>query len=118
MRKSHLKENLSEETLRKMSNSHIGLSHTDETKERIRLTMLNREFTDEWKAKISVSKQISVYCPQLNEVFSSGKDAENKYKSYGVNRTKISACLHGDRKSSGRHPISGEPLTWEKFLKE
>lgn len=118
MRKSHLKENLSEETLQKMSDSHTGFRHTDETKEKIRLAMQNREFSDEWKFKISESKQISVYCPQLDEVFLSGKEAENKYKSYGVNRSKISACLHGDRKSSGRHPITGEPLTWEKFLKE
>lgn len=118
MRKSHLKENLSEETLQKMSDSHIGFRHTDETKEKIRFAMQNREFSDEWKFKISESKQISVYCPQLDEAFSSGKEAESKYKSYGVNRSKISACLHGDRKSSGRHPITGEPLTWEKFLKE
>ena len=44
--------------------------------------------------------------------------AEEKYKSCGVNRTKISACLHGARKSSGKHPVNGVPLTWEKFLKE
>jgi group I intron endonuclease len=118
MRVSHLRENLSEETLQKMSNSNSGFKHTDEAKEKIRLAMVDREFTDEWKAKISESKQIMVYCPQLDEVFKSGKDAESKYKYCGANRTKISACLHGDRKSSGRHPITGEPLTWEKFLKE
>ena len=118
MRQSHLKENLSEETLYKMSNSHMGFNHTDETKEKIRLAMLNREFTDEWKIKISEAKKIPVYCPQLDEIFASAKDAEEKYKSYGVNRTKISACICGNRKSSGRHPITGEPLIWEKFLKE
>ena len=115
MRRSHLKENLSEETLQKMSNSHMGLNHTDETKEKIRLAMLNREFSDEWKNKISEAKKIPVYCPQLDEVFASAKDAEEKYKSYGVNRTKISACIYGNRKSSGRHPITGEQLTWEFF---
>lgn len=117
MSESHKRENLSEETLQKMSNSHIGLRHTDETKEKLRLAFQNREFSDEWRAKISEAKKLPIYCPQLNEVFASAKDAEEKYKSYGVNKTKISACLHGDRKSSGKHPITGEVLTWEK-LKE
>lgn len=116
MSESHKKENLSEETLQKMRDSHIGKMHTEETKEKLRLAFKGREFTDEWRAKISNAKKISIYCPQLNEVFESAKDAEIKYKSCGVNRTKISACLHGDRKSSGKHPITGEPLTWEEFL--
>ena len=118
MREVHKKENLSKETLQKMHDAHTGKHHSDETKEKLRLAFQGREFSDEWRAKISESKKISVYCPQLNEVFASGKDAEEKYKSYGVNRTKISACICGNRKSSGRHPITGERLTWEKFLKE
>ena len=117
MSESSKRENLSEETLRKMSESHTGFRHTDETKEKLRLAFQDREFTDEWRFKISEAKKISIYCPQLNEIFASAKDAEEKYKSYGVNRTKISACLHGSRKSSGHHPITGEKLTWE-FLKE
>lgn len=112
---SHKKENLSEETRKKMSDSHKGKRHTEETKEKLRLAFQNREFTDEWKEKISQSKKLPIYCPQLNEVFESAKDAEMKYKSCGVNRTKISACLHGERKSSGKHPITGEKLTWEIF---
>lgn len=112
---SHKKENLSEETRKKMSDSHKGKCHTDETKEKLRLAFQNREFTDEWKDKISQSKKLPIYCPQLNEIFESAKDAEMKYKSCGVNRTKISACLHGERKSSGKHPITGEKLTWEIF---
>jgi group I intron endonuclease len=114
---SHKRENLSEETLKKMSDSHIGKCHTDKTKAKLSLAFQNREFTDEWKSKISDAKNIPVYCPQLDEAFKSAKDAEEKYKSYGVNRTKISACLHGDRKSSGRHPVTGEKLTWD-ILKE
>lgn len=118
LRESHKKENLSAETLEKMRNSHTGKHHTNETKEKLRLTFQSREFSDEWKTKISEAKKISIYCPQLDEIFLSAKDAEEKYKSYGVNRSKISACLHGDRKSSGRHPVTGERLTWEKILKE
>ena len=113
MSNSSKKENLSEETLRKMSESHKGFRHTDETKEKLRVAFQNREFTDEWKKKISESKKIAVYCPQLNEYFSSAKDAEDKYKHCGVNRSKISACIHGTRKSSGKHYETKEPLTWE-----
>ena len=118
MSESHKKENLSKETRQKMSDSHRGKHHSDETKEKLRLVFQNREFSDEWKAKISEAKKISIYCPQLDETFESAKEAEEKYKFCGVNRSKISACLHGDRKSSGRHPLTKEPLTWECFLKE
>lgn len=118
MREVHKSENLSQETRQKMSNSHTGKKHTEETKEKLRLAFQDREFSDEWKSKISEAKKLSVYCPQLDEVFPSAKDAEEKYKMYGVNRTKVSACLHGNRKSSGRHPLTKEPLTWEIFLKE
>ncbi len=118
MSDSHKRENLSEETLQKMRDVHTGFNHTEETKEKLRIAFQNREFSDEWRQKISESKKIPIYCPQLDEVFLSAKDAEDKYKLYGVNRTKISACLHGDRKTSGKHPITGELLTWENFLKE
>ena len=117
LRESHKRENLSDETLQRMSNAHRGFKHSDETKEKLRLAFQNREFTDEWKKKISEVKKLPIYCPQLNEIFASAKEAEEKYKSYGVNRTKISACLHGKRKSSGKHPVTGESLTWEN-LKE
>lgn len=115
MSESSKRENLSEETLQKMSESHKGFHHTEETKEKLRQAFIGREFTDDWKAKISAAKKIPIYCPQLDETFFSAKDAEYKYKSYGVNRSKISACLHGQRKSSGKHPITQEPLMWEYF---
>lgn len=118
MKEVHKRENLSQDTRQKMSDSHTGKRHTEETKEKLRLAFKDREFSDEWRAKISEAKKLAVYCPQLDEVFLSAKDAEEKYKPYGVNRTKISACLNGKRKSSGRHPLTKEPLTWEKILKE
>lgn len=118
MREVHKRENLSQETRQKMSDSHTGKRHTEDTKEKLRIAFQGREFSDEWRTKISDAKKLPVYCPQLDEVFLSAKEAEEKYKSYGVNRTKISACLSGRRKSSGHHPLTKEPLTWEKFLKE
>lgn len=32
---------------------------------------------------------------------------------YGVNRGSISQCIKGKLKSAGKHPITGEKLTWE-----
>lgn len=118
MSESSKRENLSEETLKKMSESHKGFHHTEETKEKLRQAFIGREFTDDWKAKISAAKKIPVYCPQLDEYFDSAKDAEMKYGFCGVNSKKISSCIHGKRKSSGKHPITKEPLTWVKCEKD
>lgn len=51
----------------------------------------------------------SVYCPELEQNFESMADAE---KQTGVNNKNISACIRGIRKSAGRHPTTGEKLTW------
>lgn len=32
---------------------------------------------------------------------------------YGINRGSISSCIKGRLKSAGKHPITGEKLTWE-----
>lgn len=84
-----------------LSEFHTGLKHTNEA-----------------KAKISESRKIEVYCPELNEVIDSAKSAEQKYKDCGVYRNGISRCIRGVSKSCGKHPITQEPLTWIKFLKE
>ena len=55
-------------------------------------------------------RAIKVYCPQLNEVFSCIKYASDKY---GINRGSITSCIKGRLKSAGKHPITGEKLTWE-----
>ena len=117
MSESSKRENLSEETLRKMSESHKGFKHKEETKKQISETLKGREFTDEWRKKISDSKKIPVYCPELDEYFDSALDAEIKYKFCGVNSRKISSCIHGKRKSSGKHPVTKEKLTWVRLEK-
>ena len=55
-----------------------------------------------------------MYCPQLNETFDCIKYASDKY---GVNRGSITSCIKGRLKSAGKHPITGEKLTWELIEK-
>lgn len=51
-----------------------------------------------------------VYSLELDEEFYSAIDAHDKY---GVSAQGISNCCNGKQKTAGRHPITGEPLTWE-----
>lgn len=59
-------------------------------------------------------RALKVYCPQLDETFDCIKYASDKY---GVNRSSISSCLKGRLKSAGKHPVTGEKLTWETVEK-
>ena len=56
-----------------------------------------------------------VYCPELNEEFWGAKEAHDKY---GICLSSISQCVSGKIGHAGKHPITGEPLTWVKVLKE
>ena len=51
-----------------------------------------------------------VYSPELNEKFYSAIDA---YDKYGISAQGISSCCNGKQKTAGKHPITGESLTWE-----
>lgn len=67
------------------------------------------------KAKIGAANKkhgIKVYCPELNEEFITMKEASDKY---GVNKTSIGYCLCGKQKHAGKHPVTGEQLTWVKL---
>ena len=54
----------------------------------------------------------SVYCPQLDESFITMKAASEKYN---ICRESIRACLCGKQKHAGKHPVTGEPLSWVKL---
>lgn len=56
----------------------------------------------------------AIYSPELNESFWGAKEAEDQY---GINHTSISSCINGKLKHAGKHPITGEPLTWQKIEK-
>lgn len=68
------------------------------------------------REKISAANKgkhgVNIYCPELNEMFLTIKDAEDKY---GVNRTSIGYCLCGKQKHAGKHPVTGVKLSWVKL---
>lgn len=55
---------------------------------------------------------IPIYCPELDEEFESIKEASNQT---GVNKTSIGYCLNGKQKHAGKHPVTGELLSWVKL---
>lgn len=85
--RAHRRENLSKETLLKYSQSLSGKNNPRAT---------------------------AIYSPELNESFWGAKEAHEKY---GINPGSISSCINGKLKHAGKHPITGEPLTWQKIEK-
>ena len=51
----------------------------------------------------------AVYCVELDEVFWGAKDAQDKY---GIYKADIAKCCKGKLNHAGKHPITGERLTW------
>jgi len=53
-----------------------------------------------------------VICITTGEIFNSLKDASEKYK---ISSGHMSHCCSGERRSSGKHPITNEPLKWQYY---
>ena len=53
-----------------------------------------------------------IKCINTGEIFPSISAAARHYNTY---QTNISKVLKGERKSAGKHPITGEKLYWEKL---
>lgn len=67
------------------------------------------------RAKIGAANKkhgIAIYCPELDEYFTTIKEASEKYD---INRESIRLCIHGKQKHAGKHPVTGEPLSWVKL---
>lgn len=56
------------------------------------------------------NRKKGIYSPELNEAFWSVSEASERY---GLDQGTLSKCINGKRKSCGRHPITGEKLTWQ-----
>lgn len=56
---------------------------------------------------------VQLYCPELDRIFVGG--ASQVEKEGIVKRTTIQGYLSGRRKSAGKHPITGDPLTWQRI---
>lgn len=83
----------------KISASTIGKLKSEEAKKKMKENHANKH---------------PVYCPQLDEYFGTASDVEYKY---GISHQNICKCLSGERKSAGKHPITGEKLTWVDMKK-
>jgi len=55
---------------------------------------------------------VPVYCPELGESFWGLQEVCDKY---GFSKPNLSKCLYGERKHCGRHPVTGEQLTWQRL---
>lgn len=133
--RAHLSEFMSgkpksKESIEKMRQTKTGKRLTDEEKEIRKAKMsqypnpfLGKSHTDESKQKMSDAKQGKYlgsnnpkaklyYCIELNEIFLSARDANEKYS---IPKSHICSCCTGQRKYCGKHPITKEPLSW-KFV--
>jgi hypothetical protein len=54
-------------------------------------------------------QSVPCYSPELNESFDCSKDV---YRKYGINDAHIRLCYQGKRKHAGKHPQTGELLSW------
>lgn len=73
-----------------------------------------RKLSEEHKRKIGEAGKgregKKVICITTNEIFLSIMEASRKYNVPDGN---INKCCKGERKSAGRHPITGEKLVWK-----
>ena len=85
--------------------SSIGYARTAEYKHKISESTRGKKKTKEHVLKLSRI----VICITTEEIFTSMKDASDKYK---VSFSHISHCCSGKRKTAGKHPETGEKLIW------
>ena len=81
------------------NNPFFGKRHSEETKEKMKGTHSGKRNP----------KSRPVYCIELNIGFDSARIAE---KETGISYRSILYCLDGTQKHAGRHPETGELLTW------
>ena len=140
-----LNKHHSEETKSKISKSHIGKFVSDETRKRIsagRTGVLKGKDHPFYGRKLSeehaeLLRQYAksrcgdkcyqarkVICINTQEIFSTIKEAAEKYKKYGVNDVNIGKCCKNERRYCGKFE-DNTPIQWayyeedkEYFLKE
>ena len=114
--KGHKPANFTDESRMKLRLANIGKTVSSETRAKISNTLTGILRSEETKQKMSANhvNKRGVFCPELNEYFETLKDVENKY---GIPHGNIAKCLDGERKSAGKHPITGEKLTWNELKK-
>jgi len=103
------------------NNPMFGKHHTEESRKKIGEATRDRAINTDWCKKISDAVKGEkhanvhpVYCPELDEYFWGATEVENKY---GILATHVLRCCRGERKHTGRHPITGERLSWVSVKK-
>lgn len=82
--------------------------HPD-TGEKLTWVDINKDNQSKINEKIS-NQHGAIYCIELDMVFDGGPSQVDRE---GIaSRTCVSRCLKGERKSAGKHPITGEKLHW------
>ena len=103
-----------EETKRKMSESRKGKPKSEEHKRKLSESKKGKPKSEEHKRKMSKK----VICLETLQIFDNAKKAG---EWCGVGGTAINNHLKGGTKSSGKHPITKQPLHWmyyEDYLKQ
>lgn len=125
----------SEETKRKISKAHIGKFVSDETRKRISIgrtgitagknhpqygkklskehaELLRQYAKSRYGDKCYQAKKI--ICINNKEIYTTIKEAGEKYKKYGVSEQNIGKCCKGERRYCGRFE-DGTPIQWAYY---
>lgn len=113
---------MSEQTKNKISQSLKGRVFTQEHRDKLGEASRKRGISKETREKMVQNHPdmsgpknpravVPIYCPELDETFWGAKEAADKY---GFSKCHISSCANGKLKHTGKHPITGEPLSWIK----
>lgn len=115
---------VSEETRRKLSASHpdfsgknnpnFGKVRSEQSRQKSRESNQKTWSNPELRARhsqIKIGQGVKqYYSPQLDMIFDGLQQAANYVGLKSAN--KISDCIYSRRKSAGKHPVTGEKLTW------
>ena len=116
-RETHLRENLSAETLQKMceaqtrrlsipeNNPMFGKKHSEASK-----LLMSQNTEKKFGSKNPNAR--CVYCIELELCFGSGVEGA---EYVGISKNALSLHLNGKRPFAGKHPITGEPLHWYRL---
>ena len=116
----------SEESKKKMSEAKKGKPSpkkgqpvSEDKKERLKQMKLGTKWSQEQHEKMdgryangNSTCCVPIYSPELNESFWGLQEVHDKY---GFSKPNLSKCLNGERKHCGKHPVTGEKLTWRRL---
>lgn len=119
-------KNHSEESKNKMRKAKLGKPSpkkgqavSELERERLRQIKLGSKWSKEQHEKMDGRYAngnsvccVPIYSPELDESFWGLQEVCDKY---GFSKPNLSKCLNGERKHCGKHPATGEKLTWQRL---